>query len=389
MSLGFIGKKLKIKFWLLSILILISNNALSKVFNVNAEYKPAAYNIDYGANNFINTDKCTLPGSLCVINNGEYIFSLPIVANRAPIKTGSNRDYPLFMQVKPKKILLSHNITGQQYEMTLIPTIIGVDINGFSGFSSAYDLTEVLKLVEGDCYSDGFRGYGWHWTIKALFRVKGEQMLSGCYNDFKAKPQYGLDFKISEFYLGFRLKTPNPLKMKNGEYTGTLDLLISPNGDIDLGNGTYSSSHTFKFKLLVKNQIKIDILEDSKSVILKPIKGWWGGKQMELSNEISYSLWASSNVKVSLRCQYKFNDACGIKNEKDHIVGLNVYDLANGKERFLLTEKSSKTINVINPMMGVERKILFRVDNLSVTSMLKYPGSTYSGNVTIVYDASI
>lgn len=392
----FSGIKLIINVWWLSILILISNNASSEVFYVNAEYKPATYDAEYGANNFKNTDKCHFSPPLAqewlcgVTYDNEYIFHLPVISYRTPRK-GGNRDKPVFINVKPKKVILTSKLNGEQYKMELIPTIVGVAISGFVGFQTVKELGGAMdKTVGGDCTRDSSKGFGGHDYITKLYRVKGARMTSGCYIGFEGNSQDGVQLYTEEFFLGFRLKTPNPLKMKNGGYTGRLTLSISPNGDIDLGNGSYSAAHTIYFQLSVKHQIKIDFPQNSKKITLKPNDGWAsGGKNTVLRNEINYSLWASSNVSLSLRCQYKFNDACGIKNKKGHTVGLDVFNLEHGNKKMLLTEKTPQVIKVINPVMGSESKLIFRVGNESVASMLKYPGSTYSGDVTIVYDASI
>lgn len=383
MPIRFTDIKLIINLVFLS--VFISNNSSSEEFNVNAEYKPAAYDAEYGSDSFKNIDKCQANEWLCGLNDGEYIFPLPITANRTPINTGNKRDYPVFLNVKSKKVMLLNNANGDQKELTLIPTIVGVSMSGYKNIPTIDELFKNL-IFEGDCIEGRVAAGSTRFLI--VTKAKNNNLLSGCYIPFKYNPQYGNKLEMSEFYLGFRLKSPNPLKMKNGDYTGTLDLLISPEGDIDLGNGSYSASHTLNFKLSVKHQIKVDFPLSGKKVILQPNKGW-GNQLTELSNEITYSLWASSNVNVSLRCQYKFNDACGIKNKKGHTVGLDVFNLENGHNRTLLTEKTPQVIKVMNPVMGNESKILFRVSNKSVTSMLNYPGSTYSGNVTIVYDASI
>ncbi len=370
------------------ILILVSNNASSETFNVNSEYKPATYDIEYGANNFKNTDICTIGDYLCTF--GEYVLGLPIIAYRTPKNTGNKRDEPTFIKIKPKKVILKHKLSGEQQEMTLIPTVVGMEVSDLRYIPSTSDTWKNLRAVEGDCDSARFRGYGWTYRVQFIFATKNENMSSGCSVSFKYNPQYGYRLKIENVYLGFRLKTPNPLKMKNGDYTGTLDLLISPEGDIDLGNGSYSAAHTINFKLSVKHQIRVDFPQSSTEITLKPNDGWAsGGRNTELSNDITYSLWASSNVNVSLRCQYKFNDACGIKNKKGHTVGLDVFNMENRHNKTLLKESTPLVINVTNPVIGNENKILFRVSNSSVTSMLNYPGSTYSGDVTIIYDASI
>lgn len=396
MPIRFTGIKLIINVWLLSILIVISNNASSEAFYVNAEYKPATYDAEYGANNFKNTDKCHFSTSLeqewlCgVTYDNEYIFHLPVIANRTPSK-GGNRDKPVFINVKPKRVILTSKLNGEQYEMELIPTIVGVNIAGFAGFQTVQQLGGALKkTLGGDCTADNAKGVGGGSYIKILYRVKGARMTSGCHVGLEGNSQNGVKLSVSEFFLGFRLKTPNPLKMKNGDYTGSLVLWISPNGDVDLGNGSYSAGHTIYFELSVKHQIKVDFTQSSKEITLKPNDGWAsGGRKTELSNEADYSLWASSNVKLSLRCQYKINGACGIKNNKNHLVELDVFNIYGGNKKTLLTEKQPELIKVTSPLIGQKSKILFRVNNDSVASMLEYPGSVYSGDVTLIYDAEL
>ncbi|GHY13419.1 hypothetical protein FXE62_15060 [Vibrio cholerae] len=391
MSIRNVGIKKIINFGFLSALILFSNSAFSNIFNVNAEYKPAVYDAEYGANNFKNTDVCNLDEHLCKVTyDNEYIYTFPVLFSRTPRQTGSNRDKPIFFNVKPKKVMLTNKINGKQYEMELIPTIIGLYVGGFRGFSSVEELGASAFKVEGDCIYKTSRGRGYPSKIRVVYRTKGEVMTSGCYVGFKERPQDGVQLQTTEVYFGFRLKTPNPLKMPNGPYFGLLDLSISPQGDIDLGNGSYSAYHTLIFQLSVKHQIDVFFPYEKQKIKLKPNYGWdLGGKNTILSTKIPYWLYASSNVKLSIRCQYKFNDACGIKNNKNHLVGLDVFNITEENKKTLLTEKHPELITVATPQKGKKNEILFRVNNGSVTSMLHYPGSFYSGDVTFIYDADL
>ncbi|WP_139729254.1 hypothetical protein [Aeromonas sobria] len=76
---------------------------------------------------------------------------------------------------------------------------------------------------------------------------------------------------MRRFYIGYRLVPPDPLKMQNGTYKGSLTLTVGANQDLDFGNGNYSDSTlTVNFSLKVQHQIKVEFPPGGDKVVLLP-----------------------------------------------------------------------------------------------------------------------
>ncbi|MFB0810130.1 hypothetical protein ACEU6F_02755 [Aeromonas salmonicida] len=206
---------------------------------------------------------------------------------------------------------------------------------------------------------------------------------------------------LSKIYLGYKLHTPDPLKMENGVYKGSLVLSIGRNKDLDFGNGTYSDNQlTINFTMTVRHQIKMEFPPGSDKVVLQPPGGWHGwiyrGKSNQppyLIAELPYRLWVSSDYNVWLNCQYAYGEVCMLNNERLGMqVRLEVIYVNKSKGEFPLKHgvKRLFSASLGGPyFINEERRIIFKVGKPALTLMMEYPGSTYKGNVTLIYDAAI
>lgn len=185
--------------------------------------------------------------------------------------------------------------------------------------------------------------------------------------------------------------------MENGTYKGSLTLSLGRNKDLDFGDATYSDSNvTIEFTLRVTHQLKLEFPAGSNKVILQPPKGWtpWinsGKTPPNFKAELPFKLWFSAPFDVSLSyCQYQNNGQCQLKNIKNsHKTNIEIsYINGIGKSILLSTTKYHFT-NTDGEYINVARKLLFEINKTNLTEMMKYPGSTYQGDVTIMFEAEI
>nr|WP_314562477.1 hypothetical protein [uncultured Pseudomonas sp.] len=209
------------------------------------------------------------------------------------------------------------------------------------------------------------------------------------------------------FEFSYELRTPNPLTMEAGQYTGTTTYTIGPNADFDFGDIMIPTDNqlTFNFTLDVDHHLKVEVPPGGNRIQLEPQGGWqaWlqnGRKPSRLFRDQTVNLWASSHFKMTLECPEPLGNTCSMRNEAGHQVPLDVMvSLPPG-----LSDASGRPVNrlplildgsgteLFRPSMYVDRKpstLHFEVKADAVEQMLKQPGTTYSGTATVVWDSEV
>ncbi|HGY5236304.1 TPA: hypothetical protein ACNV64_000911 [Aeromonas salmonicida subsp. pectinolytica] len=389
-------------------LLMLSNSSLAAVIDITAVYKPESYEVSGGR--FINTTQCDIgrPIAYCDPQKPQesaVIVKLPVSITKTINSTQGKQSYSSYYRISgPKKVTLTNSVNGEQHELTFIPTNIGAKLIGMQ-----YPIINGDKYpmgnIGGDCYTNQLV---WSWWTDGL--VTGQLFLyfikdaiqnsaSECY--FNSGIGNGTSYKFDWVNYGFRMKTPNPLKMSNGKYVGSLKVTVGRNKDIDLGDATYSGGgeHELKFTLTVRHQLKVDFPrgegEGHANFNLLPPSGWnnWINKGNRvpsvLQQELSFRLWCSAPYTVTLRCQYTSGTECALKNAKGHQAKLNTYYINLENEIINLSTKPYRFTPLWGPVINGARKIKFSVAGDVVTEMMKYPGTTYKGDVTLIFDAAI
>ncbi|MFB0767878.1 hypothetical protein ACEU5N_09380 [Aeromonas salmonicida] len=370
--------------------------------NLTAEYKPATYDVD-GAK-FINTTPCngeSWSGFWC---NGTSTVdqSQPLSISMSIGRTVKNNNtlvdaltYLGF--VGARDVSLIHQNSGKSYPLKFIFTKIGARLTPNIAKEALEKNSDWLNHIDGDCqYS--LASWANSSQVDYLYDIKNQSQLVGgkCYhNKFKSSFS-SKGIALSRIYIGYKLRAPDPLKMENGVYKGRLVLSIGRNKDLDFGNGTYSDNQlTINFTMTVRHQIKVEFPPGSDKVVLQPPGGWhdwiYRGKSHQpphLIAELPYRLWSSSTYNVWLNCQYPDGEYCMLNNTRSgHKARFDVIYQNGAKDAFVLRAITKKSFTGLSK--NAARILIFKVDKPALTEMMKSPGSTYKGNVTIIYDAAI
>ncbi|MBS0042540.1 hypothetical protein KFE26_09540 [Shewanella sp. M16] len=387
--------------------LLLSPLTEAATIQVTAEYKPAPYDIN--GSKFINTTPCSVPEAA----NGDFwckgtasldkeqAISIPTNITSRLISNDGKLEHAITYQkfTGEKTIELTKVGSGKVYKMKFQLTQIGAaqtpNIIKEAGTTGTY---WPEHNVQGDC---NFRLNIWAgaWSLDYFYDIKNANQKSGgvCYYN-KFQSSFSSDkITLRRIYIGYKLQPPDPLKMENGTYKGSLTLSLGRNKDLDFGDATYSDSNvTIEFTLRVTHQLKVEFPAGSNKVILQPPKGWFqwinsGKTPPNLKAELPFKLWFSAPFDVSLSyCQYQNNGQCQLKNIKNsHKTNIEIsYINGEGKSYPLSTSKYHFT-NTDREYINVARKLLFEISKTNLTEMMKYPGSTYQGDVTIMFEAEI
>lgn len=391
-------------------ILMFSQSSLAAVVNVTAEYKPEVYDAINGGR-FINTTPCDVGVALdrpfCDPNKpleSSVVVKLPVSISKKINSSLGKRYYLNYYRMSgPKKITLTNKINGETHVLDFIPTHVGAKVSGMD-----YPLIGTDKWpmsnIGGDCTPKAFTSYGWQVGNKVIAQLflhaiknSSQNGVSECY--FNSMLGDGTTYNVEWLNYGFRMKAPNPLAMSNGTYTGSVRVSVGPNQDIDLGDGTYSggTEHELRFSLAVRHQIKVDFpkgeREGHSSVSLLPPGGWsdWIYNRKNapeiLQRDLPFRISASANMHVWLRCQYRALNACGLKNERLKVVPLKTFYVGEANKTYELS--LVQTTLSFNSLYNAPRYIRFQVVGDSVREMMKYPGTTFKGDVTLIFDASL
>lgn len=215
-----------------------------------------------------------------------------------------------------------------------------------------------------------------------------------------------MNFVLFEY--AYEIKTPNPLTMSTGQYTGSIPYSIGPGQDFDFGDVMIPNDNnlTFNVTLDVEHSLKVDIPPGGNRIELLPQDGWqaWlnqGRKPTRLFREQTFNISASSRFKMWLECQNVHGNRCALWEPKSgHGVPLNVsVTLPNG-----LTDASGQPVNrrpllrdgsgteLFQPGFYIDRKpgtLHFDIEREHVEQMLTGVAKTYSGHVTVVWDSEV
>lgn len=343
----------------------------------------------------------------------RFDSNAPIQANHADYRQGATFKVP----VNWRTVQVTHADTGETETVEV----------RFSGVGSRYRLpTNVLNLIGNPditltlAHNRLWGGYGHSWVNPpSPCGYTGHGGLSATTYQFfwktrvEAACSKKASFLIPSFTYDFldfayELRTPNPLKMSSGLYTGSLTYSVGPGQDLDMGDVMIPSDPilTLNFNLTVEHTLKVEVPPGGNRVELVPQDGWqaWlnsGRKPVRLFRDQRFHISASSRFKMGLECQHISGNTCAItETGTGHAVPVDVsVTLPDG-----LTDAGGQPVNrrrllrdgsgteLFQPGLYVDRRpgmLHFEVGRGSVEEMLDGGATRYSGDVTVIWDSEV
>lgn len=370
-------------------------------------------------NTFRNTTPvsgyCALYPAVC---EQEKIFSLqvPIVFE----STGPIPAYPGVRQGAMFDVPTTWRLAQVTHADTGETEFVQVRI---TGIGSRYQLPiRVTELVPGS--GTPSNGHQLLWGTSFAFapspcRSTGYSTLNDyIFNFFWKTTDEGVCWKQARYLIpsmsyrhldfAYELRTPNPLGMASGQYTGSVTYGVGPGQDFDMGDVMLPNDSviTLNFKLDVEHTLKVEVPPGGNRVELVPPQGWqaWlnsGRKPTRLYRDQRFHISASSRFKMAIECQHTSGNTCAIaETATGHAVPVDVsVTLPDG-----LTDAGGQPVNrrrllrdgsgteLIQPGLYVDRRLgmlHFEVGQSSVEQMLDSGATAYSGNVTVIWDSEV
>jgi hypothetical protein len=290
-----------------------------------------------------------------------------------------------------------------------------------TGIGSDYVLSHTAASLVG--VTDDREGHQNLWTGNRWVYAAPPCQYSGVgaytertYRFFWKTPEESPCTKVAAFRIPFmsfdtmdfayELRTPNPLGMSSGLYTGSINYFLGPGRDFDIGGLPADDGNlTLDFVLDVQHTLKVTLPPGGNKVELVPQGGWqnWineGRKPNRLFRDQTFHISASSRFKMMLICPTIIGSNCAITDlnaRRSGMVELKV-TLPNGLtdqhgrpvNRFPLTVGNAGALHVM-PSFYVDRgkaTLHFEIGEQYTHYMVQpdVPGN-YTGTMTVIWDS--
>ncbi|MCU7251817.1 hypothetical protein [Pseudomonas koreensis] len=363
-----------------------------------------------------NSGYCAIYPAQCVDNN-TFSIQLPIRFESAgPILPGTpGADIGLKVPANWRQLTVTNQATGESETVEIRITGIG----------SQYILPQSAASLVG--VTDILEGHRQLWTNNSWVNAPAPCGYSGVggyypanYWFFWKAPVEALCIKTAAYRIpsmafsgvdiAYELRTPNPLSMSSGLYTGSLTYTVGPAGDFQMGSMMIpnDSNITLDFVLDVQHTLKVELPPGGDKVQMEPEGGWhsWinaGKRPTAIYRDQQFFLSSSSRFKVMLLCDAAGTGAtlCSMGGSAGHsrfsikmiLPDGIVMPAENHPGSYAFPLYNNLWTGPFEPMRYVDRKpgiLRFYMDKWDIDFMLK-PGTngTMRGNATIIWDSEV
>ncbi len=388
-----------------------SAEAVNREIRALFQPDPAQPNKNIFINKTPNSGYCAIYPGQCVDNN-TFSIQLPIRFNSTRA-IAAGEGVPLKVPANWRQLTVTNRDT-QETE------IVEVRISGVGSryilSAPATELTGETDMREGHsklwigstwvntpqpCQYSGVGGYG-----PAFYLFFWKAPVEAACTKVATFPIPAMSFNTVDF--SYELRTPNPLSMTSGLYTGSLAYSIGPGADFDFGPLMQpdDSNLTLDFVLDVQHTLKVDLPPGGNKVALEPQGGWqqWidgGRKPTKIYRDQLFYISASSRFRVMLLCDSLGGSRCRLRGSKGNVTEVETrislpagIDGPGGGLVNLLLLRHNAWTGPFQPGHYVDRKggsLRFEMPRDAIDFLLRpgFSDDKLSGNITVIWDSEV
>jgi hypothetical protein len=416
-KISMVAKSIKVFAWGGFLLGSFSVSALAEVVKLTAEFKPDPTKpyVNEFKNTTSNSGYCAVHPSSCEVHKVFSIATAIKVNSNAPIRAYHSdvRQGALFNVNTEWRVFHVKDSRGNEFPVEVRMSAVG----------GKYRLSDrVQTLIGREDFGDRRAHdelWEWGWGVPRKCDAPGDGWVTSTDQEFfwyfkgvecPVQARYDIPgFSYLNLEFGYQLRTPDPLKMPPGTYTGETIYTVGPRQDFDLGDIMQPTDNAIQldFTLTVDDVFNIEIPPGGNRVELVPEGGWqaWlqqGRKPTRLFRDQTFNIWTSSPFKMQLVCEIEGLYDCMIRDpvsQRAATVQLSV-SLPNG-----LTDLTGQPVRrrplhngqvnrqQFQPRFYVDRApgiLHFEISPYYVDYMLR-PGeaANYVGNITVIWDSEV
>jgi hypothetical protein len=341
------------------------------------------------------------PGRMCV----RYVwhcldwwkgFAIDLPIEYTKVTEGyaaDKRDQFYLSTPQQVRVAITHDQTGERQEVVL----------SFVAFSqrvwASIDTNPAHAPSPGEC--------GLMMLRRASDHVEADWQLPGtCFTTGLVPRGQLLASPVDDVQTILRLDAPSPHRMKHGMWRGSVTFSAGNGGDIDFGNRvtmTRGSLLQIDLELEVVHAFVVDFPPGSHLAVLEPPGGWpsfWNSHRQpsRLYREHPFRLWSSGPFKVYIECERSMVDRCGLRqrggsSQIPFSVAISLPGAVshNGQAvrnlRLPVGQANALQFDSSTVSYNQPGALRYEVDGAAAATM--QPGETYTGWVTIIFDAEL
>lgn len=381
----------------------------AETLNVTAEFRPNAANPN--VDEFTNT---TPLGGFCKdypqhCGAGNFSLSTGLsVSSKSLIGGSSNLDDGVYQKLDAgvKVLTLTDSTSGKTIKVNFRLNLIGQRYYQTANALYSANFNAAGRNPNGNC--TGTMGLGYE-SGNAPYYIFGWIHNSPDSECYKAVKNFNYnDVTIRNISLGYQMTSDRPMDMPNGKYEGSYTYTVGKGNQIDLGAGVYSDSTiVINITAEIEHELRFEQTGQSK-IEMNPPGGWdnWtsgGASQFRLEGSGAFKTTASAPFTVSLECQHTILNSCAMQMEgTDTLIqvatSITIPGIRERDSKTFITDwpiyvRSPSTPDyVLEPLWYVnamDSTVKFSISEIESLRMGQFPGSTWRGSATLVFDAEI
>lgn len=395
-----------------SAMLTFSLGAHAADMTITAEFKPTAF--DPTRTEFTNTTPksgyCAVHPAYCP--NGQFSIFLPIGAVRYGAIASNAADEDAVQLRVPsefREVEVQNQTSGERatvkFRVSAFSTTYNVStitvIQSQAEHAKLWD-TGTWVYAPPPCGGSGLSSLGQGAYMFMWYTPPAVQRLGCTKKPTRDLAPGELTMLAPRMSIGYELVAPDPLRMQNGVYRGSLRYTVGAGGDFSFGTSasTAKSQIDIDFELTVKHDFQLVLPVEDRTAVLEPPSGWgaWlagGEAPPALRRDKGFQISVGAPFTVTLSCASAMGDRCLLSNSAGSRVPYGVFltipgiitasgDSAARLE--LLPDKVRRLRPAVGYVNGVQARLHVEAGGDSVREMVKYPGTRYSDVFTMTFD---